>query len=136
MIHRFSENVLVKAAFNAVITAATVNGAGVDTQTYRHAAAIFNTAPSGAGTTSDCKLQESPDNAAWADVAGATFTQGATGAGSTVQLLDVDLAKRQRYLRLVHTGAGGSAAGQATGTFVLFDGQLLAPAQDVAARSV
>jgi hypothetical protein len=140
-IHRMADNVLVKVSFNTAITAASNNGSSVDTYAhggpFRRVAATFATSPSGTGTTSDCKLQESSDNSTWADVTSANFTQGTTAGGSTVQWLDVDMAKgRKRYLRLVHTGAGASAAGQAVGLLYLFEAADASPTQDVAAVAV
>jgi len=138
-IHRVSQRQLVKAAFIVAIAAAATNGAGVNCFTYRRACALFQTSPTGAATTSDCKLQESNDNGAtdpYADVPGGSFTQGTTAAGATVQLLDIDLAKRKQWIRLVHTGAGAAVAGVASGSVVLVEGQFLAPAQDLAAVSV
>lgn len=135
-IHRPSEHLLVKASVLTAITATTNNGTGVDTLGYTRALAVFNSAPSGAGTTSDCKLQESADNAAWVDVAGAAFAQVTTAGGTKIETLNVDLSKRLRYLRLVHTGAGASAAGVACGQLHLFNPRLAAPTQDVAAVSV
>lgn len=134
--HRFSDNAVVKSAFNVAITAAAVNGATIDTQGYRRAAALFNTSPTGAGTTSACKLQDSPDGTTWTDVTGGAFTQGTTAAGNTVQFLNIDLAYRQRYIRLVHTGAGAAAAGQAAGEVLLMQPYNAAPTNDVAPASV
>jgi hypothetical protein len=120
-IHTPSEQVKTTPGFANPITAATNNGAGVDAQSFENAKAIFNSAPSGAGTTSDCKLQESDDNAAWVDVAGATFAQVSTAGGAKIQVMDIKLSNRKRYLRLVHTGAGGSAAGVAYGLIELYN---------------
>lgn len=119
--HTFSDSFLADAEVITAITAAANNGAGVDTQGYRRAVAIFVTSPSGTGTTSDCKLQESSVSvsASMADVATATFTQGTTVGGLSIQFMNIDLAKRKRFLRLVHTGAGGSAAGVAAGVILL-----------------
>lgn len=131
-IHRLSQNALLKGSFEVAITAAATNGTGVDTQGYREASAVFYSTPSGSGTTSDCKLQDSADNSTFADVTGAAFTQAITANGAQWQLLDIDLAKRNRYLRLVHTGAGASAAGTAAGAFLLFRPWNAAPTQDTA----
>ena len=114
-IHSPSENIKKFIAFCVAITAAATNGASVDCQGFENAFAWFYGNPSGVGTTSDCKLQESEDNASWADVAAAVFTQVTTAGGAKLYTMDIKLAKRERYLRLVHTGAGGAAAGQASG---------------------
>lgn len=133
-IHRPSENVLVKKDFLTAITAASNTGTAIDCLGYQRAMAIFDTAPTGSGTTSDCKLQEcATSGGSFVDVTGATFTQATTVGGATVQVMDIDLSKRLRYLKLVHTGAGGSAAGNAAGLFILFEPTNLPPTQDVAA---
>lgn len=135
-IHRPSQHVLSKQTVIVPITAAANNGTGVDTLGYRRAQAIFVSAPSGGGTTSDCKLQDSADNGSFADVASAAFTQVTTAGGTQIQVMDIDLAKRRRYLRLVHTGAGGSAAGAAAGVIQLFDPEYYPPTQDNTAVNV
>lgn len=115
-IHTPSEWIKKVIAFCVAITAAVTNGASTDCQGFETAFAWFYSNPSGAGTTSDCKLQESSDGATgWADVTGAAFTQVTTAGGAKLYTMNINLAQRQRYLRLVHTGAGGSAAGQASG---------------------
>lgn len=114
-IHTPSQSIKKVIGFCLAITAAATNGASTDVQGFEDAFAWFYSAPSGAGTTSDCKLQESADNASWSDVAGATFTQVTTAGGAKFYVMDIKLSKRARYLRLVHTGAGGAAAGQASG---------------------
>lgn len=137
-IHTPSKQALVKHTFITAITAASNNGTSIDCQGYERALAIFDSAPSGGGTTSDCKLQDgAQSNGSDAvDVAGATFAQITTAGGQKVETMDIDLRKRNRYLRLVHTGAGGSAAGQAVGIILLFNSRNLPPSQDVAAVSV
>ena len=137
--HQLSAEVLFKAGFCVPITAASNNGAGIDCLGYRRACAIFHSKPTGTGTTSDCKLQESSDDGssdAYADVTSATFTQVTTAGGEKCAVMEIDLAKRERYLRLVHTGAGGSAAGAAAGHILLFRGGQTAPTQDVTVVSV
>jgi hypothetical protein len=98
--------------------------------------AVFNSAPSGSGTTSDCKLQESDDNSSFTDVAGAAFVQVTTAGGAKIETMSINLTIRKRYLRLVHTGAGGSAAGLAAGEIYLFNPRYAPVTQDVAAVSV
>lgn len=120
-LHTPSEQVKTAPGFAAAITAAATNGASVDCQGFETGKAIFNSAPTGAGTTSDCKLQESDDNAAWADVPSASFAQATTAGGAKIQVMNIKLSNRKRYLRLVHTGAGGSAAGQTYGLIELYN---------------
>lgn len=120
-LHTPSEQVKTAPGFAAAITAAATSGTSVDAQGFETAKAIFNSAPSGVGTTSDCKLQESDDNAAFADVADATFAQVTTAGGAKIQVMDIKLSNRKRYLRLVHTGAGGAAAGVTYGLIELYN---------------
>lgn len=138
-IHTPSKHVLVKPVLNTAITAAANDGAGVDCRGYTRAMAIFHTKPAGAGTTSNCKLQQSSDNGvgdAFADVATAAFAEVATADGETLQVMNIDLSKRERYLRFVHTGAGAAAAGQETVSLLLFNAWNAPPTQDETAISV
>jgi hypothetical protein len=135
-IHTPSDSVLTKRSVLTAITAAANNGAGVDCLGFERAEAIFDSAPSGTGTTSDCKLQDSADNSSFADVTGATFAQATTVGGAKIQVMNINLSKRRRYLRLVHTGAGGSAAGVAFGGFNLFNPRNAPVAQDNAVVTV
>ena len=114
-IHTPSENIKKIIGFCAAITAAAVNGAAADCLGFENAFAWFYSNPSGAGTTSNCKLQESANNADWVDVENAAFTEVTTAGGAKFYVMDIKLEKRMRYLRLVQTGAGGSAAGQTSG---------------------
>lgn len=135
-VHAPSQHVLAKSSFNVAITAATVNGASVDCLGFTRALAVLDTAPSGGGTTSQMKVQESANGSSgWADVANAITAAVATGS-SGIYLIDLNLAKRLRFLRLVHIGAGGSAAGQAVGDLYLFNFEYKAPTQDQAVVQV
>ncbi len=135
-LHTPSELIKKIIAFCAAITAAAVNGTSVDAQGYETAFAWFYSNPSGAGTTSDCKLQESADNAAWVDVPSAAFTQVTTAGGAKTYTMNIKLAQRLRYLRLVHTGAGGSAAGQTSGGIDLMNARYNPVSQSSPAISV
>lgn len=129
-IHTPSDHVLEVHQFGLAITAATTNATGVSTKGYEDAMVIYYASPSGSGTTSDCKVQESSDNGsvdAYADVASAAFAQNTTAGGAKIQVMNINLSKREEYLRLVHTGAGGSAAGQAYGLILLFNKRDLPP---------
>jgi hypothetical protein len=135
-IHSPSQNVLVKSSYITDISASVVNGTSVDTLGFTRAFAITIAAPSGTGTSSTTKLQESSDGTTFVDVAGAVFAVVTTAGGSKTLTMDINLEYRQRYLRLVHTGAGGSAAGQAVGIIELFNPKQAAVTQDNAAVSV
>lgn len=129
-LHQLSAFALAKPCVITAITAASNNGTGVDARGYSRATLLFYSAPSGTGTTSDCKLQDSTDNSSFSDVTSGTFAQVTTAGGTKLQIMEVDLSKRQRYIRAVHTGAGGSAAGQAMVVVMLHRGESMAPAQD------
>lgn len=135
-IHTPSEFIKKLVVFCVAIAAAVTNSTSVDCQGFENAFAWFYASPSGGGTTSDCKLQESSDNATWADVAGAAFTQVTTAGGAKTYVMDINLAQRSRYLRLVHTGAGGAAAGQASGGIDLLNARYNPVSQTNAAVSV
>lgn len=124
-IHQLSSVAQLKANFINLITAASNNGATVDTLGYDKALALFYSLPTGSGTTSDCKLQDGAlANASdMADVSSATFAQATTVGGAVLESMEIDLQKRKRYIRLVHTGAGGSAAGSAVGIIILYRGR-------------
>jgi hypothetical protein len=87
--------------------------------------AVFQTAPTGSLTTSDCEVEESADGSTnWIDIASADFAQVTTveaGGGVVVQVADINLEYRLRYLRIVHTGVGGSAAGQVEAHLEMFN---------------
>lgn len=136
--HNLSKNAVVKDCFATAITAAANNGAVIDTAGFDRVMFIFDSKPSGSGTTSDCKLQDgaASDGSDQADVTGATFTPVTTAGGAKCAALDVKLSKRQRYLRLVHTGAGGSAAGVAAAVGILYRGSKAPVSQDVAPKYV
>ena len=129
-IHTPSSQVLTKHSLSTAITAATNNGTGVDCLGYEKAKLIFYSAPSGTGTTSDAKLQESSDNSSFSDVTSATFTQVTTAGGAKLYVMDINLSKRSRYLRISHTGAGGSAAGTVYAVFELYNARNMAVTQD------
>lgn len=135
-IHTPSQNVATVHSLAGAITAAATNGAAVDCQGYLNAKAVVYAAPSGAGTTSDFKLQESSDASSWSDVPGGAFSQITTAGGAKLFVMDVGLHKRLRYLRLVHTGAGASAAGTFYGLVELYNARTRPVAQANAAFSV
>ena len=121
-IHSPSQNVAAFPGFAIAITAAVVDGVAIGVAGYTRAMVTFHSNPSGVGTTSNCIVQESPDGStAWANVPGAAFAQVATTGSDSIQVADINLELRLPFLRLVHTGAGASAAGVATGTILLFN---------------
>lgn len=138
-IHTYSDNVLVKNGFSpAAMTNSTQNGAGVDLRQtngapYRRAALVVNLNP-GAATTANFQLQDSPDNSTWTNVAGATLGSAVAASTEATQIVNIDTAKRQRYVRVQIIGTG--TAGAASAEFHLYEGENLAPAQDSTPISV
>lgn len=132
-IHSPSEQVKTILGVAALITAATNNGTGIDCLGFENAKVVAYSAPTGAGTTSDIKVQDSADNSTFADVASAAFTQLTTVGGAKLYVGDVKLSKRARYIRIVHTGAGGSAAGFVAVTVELYNARIKPVAQTNAA---
>ena len=130
-IHSYSENIQVANAFPAAaLTASTQSGAGVDTQAnggpFRRAALVVNL-NTGAATTANYNLQDSPDNSTWTTVSGATLGTAQAASTSGVYIVNIDMAKRQRYLRCQIIGTG--TAGAASAELHQFNGQYLAPTQ-------
>ncbi|MBV9214813.1 MAG: hypothetical protein JO053_01445 [Acidobacteria bacterium] len=119
-IHSPCEQVKTALGVAAAITAATNNGTGIDCLGFENAKVVLYSAPSGSGTTSDVKVQDSADNSTFADVTSAAFTQVTTAGGAKIYVGEIKLAKRARYIRIVHTGAGGSAAGFVVATVELY----------------
>lgn len=118
-VHTFSSNFKVASSFNGVLANSTQNGAGVDTQGFRRAAVVVDLF-TGAATTANFNVQDSPDNSTWTTVTGGTL--GTAVVASTtdyVQVIDLDLAKRQRYVRVQVIGTG--TAGNAVADVVLYE---------------
>lgn len=111
-----SEHVQAVFAVSVAITAAVTNGTTTDTLGFEDALVTVYAAPSGTGTTADFKLQESANGSSgWVDITGSNFTQITTAGGAKTYVGNVKCGggTRQRYIRVIFTGGGGSAAGQA-----------------------
>lgn len=80
--------------------ASTVTGTGIDLQAYEGPLVIVQNGGAGTGTL-DGKIQDSADNATFADVAGATFAQKSTTA-ATASLV-IQSKQVRRYIRYVGT---------------------------------
>src|SRR5438105_4522312 len=81
----------------AYAATANSNTSSQDCRGYTRATvdSVFTTAAASGFTL---QLQDSPDNSAWTNISGATFTIGASAAAQHYPI-DVNLTKRQRYLR-------------------------------------
>ena len=124
--HKYSDNVSVQFGQATLATSGTAASAFIDTLQFRRAALVYLASISGTGSTADAKLQESTGGTAgstWTDVTGGAFTTltaTSTGAAVTsVQVMNIDLAKRNRYLRVLYTGAGSTNTGFVTTAFHL-----------------
>lgn len=127
-IHNLSAHVKPVTSFDGALANSTQSGTGVDTQGYRRASVFIN-AFTGSATTFNYQVQDSPDNSTWTNVTGATL--GSAVAASTADgapyIVDLDLAKRQRYVRVQIIGTG--TAGNAAATVVLYEAFNAAPTQ-------
>ena len=91
----------VTSILSSVSQAATFNSAAVDLRDYEGPVAIVQNKGAGTGTL-DGKIQDSDDGStAWADVAGATFTQA--GVGVDVQKLVLQSKSTRRFIRYTGT---------------------------------
>lgn len=85
---------------------ATVTATGIDVSGYKGGLVVQQLVGVVSGTTPtlDGKLQSSPDNSAWSDIAGATFTQ--VTATDSFQKIGIDVRQGAKFLRYVGTIAG------------------------------
>jgi hypothetical protein len=127
--HRFSQNNLVKSAFNGALANSTQNGAGIDCLGYRRGAFLIS-ATTGASTTFNYTVQDSADNSSWnTALSGVTLASAqAASTSNAAYVVDLDLSKLNRYVRLNVVGTG--TAGQVGALLVLGEGILAAPTQD------
>lgn len=84
----------------------TLTATGVDVSGYKGGLIVQQLVGVVSGTTPtlDGKLQGSPDNSAWTDITGATFTQ--VTATDSFQKIGVQVAVVGKYIRYVGTIAG------------------------------
>ena len=135
-IHRLSENIQKKIALAAQLAtgSGTVAGTGVSAQGFRNALLEINAGTiTGTNAAVTVKLQDSPDNSTWTDVTSASQAITSTG----VYLINIDMQKRQQYLRAYATIAGsGTLSVPFSATFDLANAQYFPPAQDNTVVSV
>lgn len=133
--HSVSARVKAVLSFDAVLASSTQNGAGVDTLGYRRAEAVISIW-TGASTTANFQLQDSPDNSTWTTVTGGTLASAivASTADAGPYLIDIDLAKRQRYLRINAIGTG--TAGNVCANIFLYEPENAAVTQTNTVLSV
>ncbi len=128
-LHTYGDNVKVVNSVCLALANSTQTGTAVDCLGFRRAAIVFTT-NTGSATTSNFIVKDSADNSTFsAAIAGATL--GSAVAASTAeftQVVNVDLAKRQRYLRVDLVGTG--TAGFAVANVHLLEPILAAPTQE------
>jgi len=90
----------------------TVTGTGVDVHSYTGTVQVVLASSVFGGTTPTCnvKLQDSPDNSAWSDISGATFTE-VTDASDLTEMIALKVNDQAKYIRAVATLAGTSPDG-------------------------
>lgn len=93
------------------VVAASSNEAGVDLLDYEgDITLILDAEAGGSGITYAVKVQDSSDNATFADVSGKAFTT-TTANTALVESLVVNTDEIKRYARVVITVAGGTGTG-------------------------
>ena len=85
------------------VAVGTQDSGGVDMQKFERALFVVDVGVFGASATVDAKLQESPDNSTFTDLAGATVTQLAAAGGNnrlvTLECRAGQLSTGKRYVR-------------------------------------
>lgn len=96
----------------------TVTGTGMDISSYTGGIAVQQLVGVVSGTTPTLagKIQSSPDNSTWTDIAGATFTQAT--ATNDYQKLGFQVPAAAKYIRYVGT-IGGTTPSFTLGVMVL-----------------
>lgn len=92
----------------AAAVTATANGTAVDIKDFIGNLQVLLDAGAGTGTTPtlDIKLQDSPDNVTFTDIAGKSFTQVTAAASRQQMVLNTDACAR--YVRAVATLGGAT----------------------------
>lgn len=98
----------------------SANGTGVDVREYEGlmSAVLHSAAGTGTSPTQNVKLQSSPDDSAWTDIAGAAFTEVDDTAGGSLQKITFNKQAGSRYVRAVDTIAGTSPSFDAGVTLI------------------
>ena len=109
-------------------SAASTDGAAVDTKGYRQALVVVNAGTAAASAEADIHVEGSPDNSTWTDISGATFTQITTANDETVFVGSIACDLNPRYLRAV-VACDGTNAVELGVTIVLMDPEVGPAAQ-------
>lgn len=135
MIHTPSDSLKVKAAVTSqALASGATNGAIIDAAGFERALLVVNVGDmTGTSPTLDVKVQDGAASnlSDAADVSGAALTQIDGTHDQAVYLLDLNLAKRKRYIRAVFTVGGTSTPTAPAGaSWILVDGRHLPVTQD------
>lgn len=103
----FNSNMDFAISLNIAAYTATTNGAGVDVSNYGEVEILIAPGTRTDGTHTP-KVQESPDNSTWADVAAADLVGTALAAIASNTVQRVGYIGSKRYLRVVTTVAGAT----------------------------
>jgi hypothetical protein len=102
---------------NAQSVTGVITPAGVDITDFDGILHVTQNCGAQVGGTLAGKIQSSPDNSVWTDVTGAAFSTVTTG--NSVQILALDTALCQRFIRYTNTFAGTSILVAVTATGIL-----------------
>lgn len=114
------ENFDAAVSLTTAARTSTTNGTGIDLQGYQAACAVIN-AQAWTDGTHAFKLQDSPDNSTYTDVATALVdgsNPSVTAAGAQLTTYKLGYLGNQRYLRVVQT-CSGTTTGAIIGAQVL-----------------
>jgi len=147
MIHTGTSRFLVKPLMDPESRTATVAGSdSVDCLGYTRAVLMLHIGAHDRTTgneTLDVKLQESSDDGStdtYADVSGAAFAQIAAQVPNankgSMYLMNIDLTKRERYLRVYCTAAGTTPIDLYAVSIILLNPEQEPPTQDFTVISV
>lgn len=131
--HQLSSQAKAAVALKAQTITADASGAGVDTTGYDRVTFQVNVGTvTGTSPTLDITLQESSDDGgsdAYANVTSGTITQITDSNDESIYLLEVNAAKRERYLRLDFNTGGTSPSYPISATAWLHRARHEAPSQ-------
>ncbi len=139
-IHSPSAHVLAKPTLDPESRTSSANGRGIDCRGYEKALFVFHLGAHDRTTgdeTIEFIVQESSDDGSTDSYAAVTnATTGALGnvvpnsTSGNLYMIEVDLAKRERYLRGATVAAGTTPVDLCGAIVLLFNGRNLAVSQD------
>lgn len=111
----------IAVSFTAVARTTTANGTAVDLQPYNACTFVFLPVSWTDGTHT-FKLQDSPDNSTWTDVAASLLdgvAPAVSSSGTAAVITRVGYIGQQRYVRAVCTITGSPATGAVVGVHAI-----------------